>query len=111
MNYIENMDLKADGALWRPESLKDQVCADLLNRDNYLLIPCLHGVEEIGERAPVKIWRYNGKVVIRSYNCSKNEHTDVDLVSLIKWLKTDDGARLLLDIGEPSYAMPSTMVT
>jgi hypothetical protein len=48
------------------------------------------GVEELNERycAP-ELWRTAfGKLVVRAYNECGNNYTDVDLWSLLAWLKT-----------------------
>ena len=46
----------------------------------------LYDVKELGEGGPVEIWLYKGRIVIRAYNCSGNEHTNIDLEDLMSCL-------------------------
>ena len=46
----------------------------------------LYDVKELGEDGPVEIWLYKGRIVIRAYNCSGNEHTNIDLEDLMSCL-------------------------
>ncbi len=46
----------------------------------------LYSVKELGEGGPVEIWLYKGRIVIRTYSCSGNEHTNIDLKHLMDWL-------------------------
>jgi hypothetical protein len=46
----------------------------------------LYSVNELGEGGPVEVWLYKGRIVIRAYNCSGNEHTNIDLEHLMDCL-------------------------
>lgn len=52
-------------------------------------------VREHVERSPVEFWIEKGRLVLRCYNVCGNEHTSLDVIDLLEWLKTDDGLKLL----------------
>ena len=54
-------------------------------------IATLSGVREYSEGYPVEVWlREDGRVVVRAFNECGNNRTDIDLLDLLAWSKTED---------------------
>jgi hypothetical protein len=62
----------------------------------------LYSVNELGEGGPVEVWLYKGRIVIRAYNCSGNEHTNIDLEHLMDCLNQWGWERAAFDGRTPS---------
>lgn len=49
----------------------------------------MEGVREYNEELPVELWRVNGRLVVRALNEGGNNGTEVDLLDLVEWLRTE----------------------
>lgn len=71
-------------------------------------IAVLDGVREYTECDPVELWvNEAGKVVLRSYNECRNNHTDVDLDDLLEWIRAGSSEGAIKN-GEPFTALPAS---
>lgn len=70
----------------------------------------LVGVREHTEGDTVELWTNQaGRVVVRAWNECHNNHTDVDLVDLVSWLKS--GSLFLGDSGNEPQTISVLPVT
>jgi hypothetical protein len=64
----------------------DRQAGDDVGIDEGIILCKMVGVREYGDRAPVELVRWHGRLVIRAWNECGNNYTSVDLLDLMKWL-------------------------